>query len=319
MNAQGSQVWAVVVLYNGLAWAERCFGSLTRSSMKPHVLAIDNGSTDGTVEFVRERFPDVQVIEAGINMGFGRANNEGMMRALAAGGDFVFLLNQDAWVLPETLTSLMEAARQDRTFGILSPMHLNGAGDALDYNFSCSIGPENCAGLVSDLALGKVRKSVYALPFVNAAGWLMTKACIETVGGFDPLFFHYGEDDNYAARVRFHGLGIGVVPAAIIHHDRERRGSNPYFDEPRVWKVRRTKLRFADPAGDADPRAERSKFRRRLLRAMLTIDLWSARVARDQLRLLDEAQADKACEHRALARSGGAVFLDSHEGAVDRR
>jgi GT2 family glycosyltransferase len=64
---------------------------------------------------------------------------------------------------------------------------------------------------------------VYEVPFVNAAGWLLSKKCLETVGGFDPVFFHYGEDDNYCQRVLFHGLKIGVTPQTFLKHDRETR------------------------------------------------------------------------------------------------
>ncbi|HYC84126.1 MAG TPA: hypothetical protein VEB86_02845, partial [Chryseosolibacter sp.] len=61
--------------------------------------------------------------------------------------------------------------------------------------------------------------------FVNAAGWLLTRKCIETVGLFEPLFPLYGEDQNYTQRLRFHGLFLGIIPAARMVHDRaERQG-----------------------------------------------------------------------------------------------
>src|SRR5436853_176799 len=61
---------------------------------------------------------------------------------------------------------------------------------------------------------------VYFVPFVNAAIWLISRKCIQEVGGFDPLFFMYAEDDDYCCRLRLHGLHIGIVPTAHAYHAR---------------------------------------------------------------------------------------------------
>ena len=70
------------------------------------------------------------------NIGFGKANNIGISLAMKKGADYVFLLNQDAWVEDKTLEKLINIHRKQPKFGIVSPMHLNGKGDELDYNFS---------------------------------------------------------------------------------------------------------------------------------------------------------------------------------------
>ncbi|MBK9176756.1 MAG: glycosyltransferase family 2 protein [Flavobacteriales bacterium] len=303
------RTWVVVVTYNAMRWADRCFGSLRAVGPSVHAVVVDNGSSDGTVEHLRTAFPEVEVIEAGGNIGFGQANNKGLARARAASAEHVFLLNQDAWVLPGTIPRLVSVAAENPGFGILSPMHLNGAGDALDYNFSCAIEPKRCSGLYSDIYLGRAADKVYTTRFVNAAAWLVARKCLETVGGFDPLFFHYGEDDNYVGRVHYHGFKVGVLPSAVIHHDREQRDGNLYFDEERTWKARRLKLRFADPGDDADPVVERMGLRRKMIRSLLTMDMNAARIARDGLKLLDEANVDEAVRHRAIVREPGPHFL----------
>lgn len=63
-------------------------------------------------------------------------------------------------------------------------------------------------------------KEPFAVPFVNAAAWLLPRQTMKTIGGFDPIFFHYGEDRNYAQRVEYHGLETVVVPEAFVVHDR---------------------------------------------------------------------------------------------------
>lgn len=304
------RVFAVVVTYNGAAWVDRCFGSLRDSGTGCQVIAVDNGSTDGTVERIRSGFPDVELIRAERNLGFGQANNRAMRLALARGATHVFLLNQDAWLAPGALPALLEASERWPEHGILSPLHLNGSGDALDIEFANEIEPRRCPGLYSDLVLGRARSEPYPLKFVCAAAWLITRRCLEVCGGFSPLFFHYGEDDDYCARVLHHGFRIGVLPTARIHHDREHRGENPYFTQERGWIIRKLKLRYAAPGSGLDLAAERRKLRIRMLRALLTGDRLAYGIAKDNLRLMREARLEDVLRHRSLTLQPGAHYLE---------
>ncbi len=217
------KVIAVVVTYNGTEWYERCFGSLAASSQPVTTVVIDNGSTDGTREWFRMQDSErMKIILSDTNLGFGQANNKGISIAIAEGADYVFLLNQDAWVEPDTIECLIKFQQDNKEYGILSPVHLNGKGNKLDRNFSMYLNKAE-PDIISDLFL-KATKKVYSCSYVNAAAWLMSMDCIKKVGGFDPIFFHYGEDENYCQRVLFHGLKIGILPDAVIYHDRDDRG-----------------------------------------------------------------------------------------------
>lgn len=221
-------VYTIIVTFNGIKWVDKCFDSLLNSSVTTKVIVIDNLSTDGTPEQIRAMYPSVEVIEPGENLGFGRANNIGLARAVKEGADYVFLLNQDAWVEPDTIEKLVAAHTKD--FGILSPMHLNGEGNALDVNFAnCLLGSSN-PGLVSALFLGEL-DAIYEVKRANAAAWLLDVKTVQLIGGFDPDFFMYGEDDNYMHRVKYHGLKIGVHPAARIYHDRHYRSDNNKWND----------------------------------------------------------------------------------------
>lgn len=216
------KVYVIIVIYNGLKWIDRCFGSLRQSALPVTVIAIDNGSTDGSLEKIRKNFPEVQLIQAESNLGFGKANNIGISQAVTEAADFVFLLNQDAWIEPDTISGLVNIALKHPEYGIISPVHLNGSYTGLDLNFCNYIAPSKCEGLVSDLYIRQLQP-VYTLEFVNAAAWLVSKDCFRKVGGFEPLFFFYGEDWNYCQRVRAHRFNIGIAPAYTICHDREER------------------------------------------------------------------------------------------------
>lgn len=211
-----TKVLAIVVTYNAMRWVERCLGSLFASRLRPDVLVVDNGSADGTREFVREHFPAAELILSDGNPGFGAANNIGLRLALERGYDFVYLLNQDAWVEKGTLSTLVAAARPD--YGILSPVQ-NDASGRLDPWFSrkCSRYLKAASAVAPDPRL------VVDVPFVMAAHWLVSRKALLEVGGFSPAFAQYGEDDNYIDRLHWRGLRCGVVPAAAAVHDRAGR------------------------------------------------------------------------------------------------
>ncbi len=220
MSSNNLLIYVIVVTYNGSRWIDKCFGSLLESSIPVKVLAIDNASTDSTPVLIREKFKSVTVIETGANLGFGKANNIGLQIALENNADYAFLLNQDAWIKDnDTIFNLINIHQKNNTFFILSPIHLAGSEDALDGNFSNNLAPSVTPNFISDMTLNQP-KQYYETTFVNAAAWLMSKECIETIGGFDPLFSHYGEDDDYARRINYHAYKIGIVPQTYIIHDR---------------------------------------------------------------------------------------------------
>lgn len=215
------RVLAVVVTYNAMRWADRCLGSLLRSSLKPAVLVVDNGSSDGTREHVRSAFPEVRLECRPENPGFGAANNIGLRMALEEGFDFVYLMNQDAWVEEDTLELLAAAHRPE--FGVLSPVQ-NTAEGAPDANFQrwCGSSLRRAGAQPGKTSMDAV-PGIVEVPFVMAAHWLVSRGALRKVGGFSPAFRQYGEDDNYIDRLHWHGFSCGVVPAAAAVHDRSGR------------------------------------------------------------------------------------------------
>lgn len=220
------KIFVIIVTYKGHLWYERCFTSLRQSDSLVQTVVIDNASNDGTVEYIRAHFPEIHLIESKENLGFGRANNMGMRYALDNGADYVFLLNQDAWVEPNTIGELIRLAEKYPEYGILSPMHLQADKENLEEGFLNYISNNQITDsmLFQDLYFGKL-KEIYSSKYINAAGWLLPRRTIEKIGGFDPIFFHYEEDDDYINRVLFHKLKIGVAPYAKMVHD-HRKSNN---------------------------------------------------------------------------------------------
>lgn len=209
MSFVNKNIAVIIVTYNGAKWLKKCFQSLEDSIYKVTTIVVDNCSTDNSVEIIQS-FPKIQLIQSAENLGFGKANNLGIQKAIELGADYVFLLNQDTWIFPETISNLVEVAEANEHFGILSPLHYSGDEIHLDANFET----------YWKRKAKSITKNVDEVPFVNAAAWLLSKKTIEKVGYFEPLFQHYGEDRNYTDRMLFHKYKTVVVKNAKICHDR---------------------------------------------------------------------------------------------------
>lgn len=300
---------AIIVTYNGLRWIDRCLGSLREVKGHVRTVVIDNGSSDGTVEAVRSRFPEVEVICTGKNLGFGQANNIGLRLALERKVDHAFLLNQDAWLEPGTLEHLVHMSGMHPQYGVLSPMHLNGAGDALETTFSNYIVPHKCPGLYSDLYTNRVKDEPYSVKFVNAAAWLVTRQCLLNVGGFDPTFFHYGEDNNYGTRMDYHGQLMGVLPTTRIYHDTQASIKASFFNDKDI-DARRVALAYADPHRNRNLALDLRIARMNLVKNWLTCQWGRAKEAKRELRLLKTGNLAFAVRNRAISKNVGPSFLD---------
>ena len=209
------KVLVIIVSYNFEPWLERCLGSLRHSFYPVDTVVIDNGSTDQTIQRIRKDYPEIRLLPQNKNLGFGRANNIGMQIALTEGYDFVFLLNQDAWIDSNTIGKLVELSQSHPQYGILSPVHLTGKGDKPDPGFGYYAQIQQLDQL-SD-------KNILPIPFANAALWMIPVSVLKKVGGFSPLFYHYGEDKDFVNRLTYHDYQVGYSPRVFGNHDREYR------------------------------------------------------------------------------------------------
>lgn len=211
------KVLVVIVTYNGEVWIEKCLDSIHNSSIEADIFIVDNGSSDNTINIIERDYKDAILIKSKDNLGFGKANNIGLKYAIENNYDYVYLLNQDAWLFEDTLSTLISVNEKNPDFGILSPMQISKSGN-IDSNFLHWVPKQ----LTNDMYTNQIRE-VYESKFIMAAHWLISKNCLATVGGFSPTFPHYGEDDNYIDRANYHGFKIGIAPSTKAIHDREYR------------------------------------------------------------------------------------------------
>ena len=259
------KVFVIIVTYKGKQWYDRCFTSLRESTIPVQTIVVDNASNDGTVEYITKNYPEIIVLENKENLGFGRANNMGMRYALDHGCDYVFLLNQDTWIESDAIEKLVNVHIGHEEYGILSPLHITP--DVSRLNMLVDDGKSQYfknLGMVSDLCLG-IAKEVYPVVYVNAAAWLLPRKTLEMVGGFDPIYFHYEEDDDYLNRVLYHKLKVGVCLQARIVHDHSKLFDTLPLSKTRIHRDQLLKVRFANPSNDESM----AKYRKYLIRKVI--------------------------------------------------
>ena len=198
-----------------MPWLHKCIDSVLGSSMESDIIVIDNHSTDATVETLAKCYPQVRIIANDKNLGFGAANNMGMQYAIKeCYKDGVILLNQDAWIYPDTISRLVAVTQEHPQAGVVSPVHFAGDGKELENGFRTYVGANTIDGLPSE---------PFSVPFVNAAIWYIPLHVITKIGMFSPVFYHYGEDMDFVNRLHYHGYQLMVDSKSRACHDRQGR------------------------------------------------------------------------------------------------
>lgn len=203
------KVLVIIVTYNAHDWIHQCLNSVDMERYDAFV--VDNASTDDTLSILHTEYPEAIVRAMDKNMGFGQANNIGLRYALDNGYNYVFLLNQDAWLLPDTIEKLIAAQNQHPEYWVLSPLQMNTAQGGVEKQFGVYC-KKNKVQLNLDVP--------QPVDFVNAALWLISIECIRLVGGFNPIYPHYGEDVDFVQRIQYKHRNVGVVANVIAYHER---------------------------------------------------------------------------------------------------
>ena len=216
---------AVVVTYNALPWIERCLESLGGTDAE--TIVVDHDSTDGTLELVRERFPEARLVEQE-NRGFGAGNNAGMR---VASGRYFLLLNPDAWLTEGAIERLVAFADEHPEAAVVGPRLLNPDGTlqrsvrgyptpwriGTEYFFLRKLAPRSRA-LNAFFGANFDHESVREAEFLGGACLLVRREAVDSVGGFDEDFFLMSEEVDWCYRFRQAGWKVLFYPGAEVVH-----------------------------------------------------------------------------------------------------
>lgn len=227
LGAQLPKVVTIVLNWNGKEDTLECLRSLQRSSYSNSTtIVVDNGSTDGSVPAIREAFPDLVIIENRRNLGFTGGNNVGISHALEKGAEYVWLLNNDTIIEPDTLAKLVAKAESSPGIALLSPViHWHEDPDSIQFYLSYVDW-----GTYNIINFSQEEHDRYADRSRDYSLWgtalLIKRNALWKLGSLDDRFFAYGEDAEYCMRASREGFGIAVDRTSRIYHKNSRATGN---------------------------------------------------------------------------------------------
>jgi GT2 family glycosyltransferase len=218
----------VIVNYNTREDVLRCLEALHDhpAAISHEILVVDNASRDGSVEAIGSRWPDVRVVQAGANLGFGRANNLGIRQS---GGDLLLLLNPDTITPAGAIDRLVTILDARPRVAVVGPRLVNDEG-VPELSFGRMIGPftelgQKTIGRLHARGIGPFRAYVrwatgreHYPDWVSGACLLVRRTDADAAGLFDERFFIYTEDVDFCAAIRKRGRGILFTPDVEIVH-----------------------------------------------------------------------------------------------------
>jgi len=245
--ARTVDVTVCIANWNCRDYLQACLQSLLENpqGVALEVIVVDDGSRDGADEMVAREFPEVVLVRNSVNLGFSRANNQA---ARLGRGRYLFFLNNDTVVPPETLRSLVDYAEAHREAGIIGPRLRNGDGEV---QASCRLRPTVGTFLHRTTLLRWTRllrpayreyrrqgfdpQTTRKVGMVLGAAMFMARAVFESCGGWDEEFTFGGEDLELSARVARRYDVVYLPSVEIVHYGRVSTRQNPAYAAEHIF------------------------------------------------------------------------------------
>ena len=222
----------VIVNYNVRQFLSQCIDSIFKSNNKDfniEIIIIDNASVDGSIDFISKKYPHVQLIPNNKNLGFSKANNQGIA---IARGEYILILNPDTLIQEDTLSLCLEHMNENIKTGVLGVRMIDGSGKYLPESkrgeptlwnsFTKFSGLTNLfptSKLFSGYYLGLLdENSTHKVDVLCGAFMFFRKDVLLKCGGFDEDYFMYGEDIDLSLQVRKKGYNVIYLPTTKIIH-----------------------------------------------------------------------------------------------------
>ena len=207
----------IIPNYNGLEFLEKCFLSISKQNYreKLDIIVVDNGSDDGSIEYIKEKHPEYYLIQNKKNLGFAAAVNQGIKSSDA---DYIFLLNNDVVLDDNCIMNLLECMKKDENiFAVASKMiqyhdrsKIDDAGDEYTlFGWTSKVGDGKSSDLYNN------GREIFS---TCAGAGLYRRNIFNLIGYFDENFFAYMEDVDIGYRARIYGYISVYCPKAVVYH-----------------------------------------------------------------------------------------------------
>lgn len=225
----------IIVNYNVKYFLEQALISLKKAcvGLETEYLIVDNASRDGSVDYIRTNFPEVEVIASPSNLGFGKANNIALKKAR---GKFLLVINPDTVVGEDSIHRIIDFLKDNPQTGVVCPKIIDREGK---FDPACRRGlptPFTAFSKIIGLSALFPKSRIFGkynltyldpdepaeVDVLGGAFMLLRREVYEQVGGFDEEFFMYGEDVDWSYRIQLAGWKLQYFPQAqIIHYGGE--------------------------------------------------------------------------------------------------
>jgi GT2 family glycosyltransferase len=208
----------IVPNWNGGDSLKDCLDSLQTQTLKPHIIVVDNGSDDGSVDFIKQYYPAIELIEHKANKGYAGGVNPGFKRAIELGVDYAAPFNNDAVADRRWLENLVNHLDRHAKVGIVACKLLDIEGKKIDSTGECYTHwglPYPRGRSESEINTFDSQTELFA---ASGGASLYRVKMLEEIGLFDEDFFAYYEDVDLSFRAQLAGWKVGYVPAAVTYH-----------------------------------------------------------------------------------------------------
>lgn len=238
----------IIVNYNVKEFLQNLLHSLQKAvqNISHEIIVVDNASDDGSIEFIREKFPYVQLISNKSNLGFSKANNEGLK---IAKGKYLLIINPDTIVSEDTISKMIQFLNNHEDAGLAGCKILNPDGSLQLACRRSFPGPWTSfckvTGLSTLFPKSKLfarynltyldENETYEVDAISGSFMMMKKEVYEKVGGFDEQFFMYGEDLDLCYRIQQNGYKVYYYPGTQIIHYKGESTKRSSLDETKIF------------------------------------------------------------------------------------
>lgn len=230
-------VYTVVVHYNRLDDTLECLECLEQQTYpNQRILFVDNDSKDNGPQAVAEKYPGVEQLLNGANLGFTGGYNAGMCYALEHGADFVYIINNDTTLNAEHVELLVQACQQQGVGAVSPIIYYHAAPDQI-WSAGGKMSPFTL-DMTDNHGRGQTFTEITERDFLSGCAMMFPRAVIEKVGMFDDDFFWYYEDSDLSFRVRKAGFKQLLVPQAKMWHKVSQTGGGEDNPTERYYMAR---------------------------------------------------------------------------------